>query len=174
MEKLEQHLISRGMDPSLYGPALDDENRVATFYLYNLSGQIAGYQQYRPEGSKKNNNDPREGKYFTRAGFQKNVVFGLEFHNPNDRRMFVTEGIFKAGVLHRLGYNAIAVLGGTPKPLRPWFFAMEGNFDMIAIGDPDSTGQKLVNTVGKGWCSPVDLDEMMDYDIEEMLRTRAG
>lgn len=174
MERLEQHLISRGMVPSLYGPSLDEENRVATFYLYNLTGQIAGYQQYRPEGTKANNNDPRDGKYFTRAGFQKNVVFGLEFLNPDDPRMFVTEGIFKAAVLHRLGYNAIAVLGGTPKPLRPWFFAMEGNFRMIGIGDPDATGQKLVNIVGKGFTSPVDLDEMTDYDIEEMLRTRAG
>ena len=39
----------------------------------------------------------------------------------------------------------------------------------MAIGDNDDAGRKLVNVVGKGIQSPVDLDEMLDYDIHQLL-----
>lgn len=60
---LRQHLKKRGMPA---GVAIEyEEENVATFFLYNLSGKIIGYQRYRPDGLKKNINDPRISKYYT-------------------------------------------------------------------------------------------------------------
>ena len=41
-------LLKRRCNVSLHRPVLDSEEQVATFYLWNLSGQLVGYQQYRP------------------------------------------------------------------------------------------------------------------------------
>jgi len=43
-------------------------------------------------------------------------------------------------------------------------------WNLIAIGDNDDAGRKLVNIVGKGFQSPEDLDEMSDEDIHSLLR----
>jgi DNA primase len=159
---MENHLKSRGMDTSLYRCSLTEDS--ATFYLYNLSGQIVGYHVYRPNSPKKHNN-PKDAKYFT---YCKHLgVFGLEYENPNDDRTFVVEGIFKAATLHRLGYNAIAVLGATPKHLKGWFGSLGRN--LVAIGDDDAAGRQLVSIVRKGITS-TDIDEMADADIHQMLK----
>lgn len=42
------HLLMRRCNVSLHQPVLDSKEQVATFYLWNLSGQLVGYQQYRP------------------------------------------------------------------------------------------------------------------------------
>lgn len=170
MEELFQHLIDRGMNPDLYTVCYDSQERVITFYLHNLSEQLVGYQQYRPDQLSKRENDPKMGRYFTYLKEGKDGVFGLTNLKFNDRRIFIVEGIFKAAVLHRLGYNAIAVLTNSPKRLKPWFKIMRATWDLIAIGDNDDAGRKLVNTVGKGFQSPMDLDEMADEDIHSLLR----
>ena len=45
-------LLKRRCNVSLHRPVLDSEEQVATFYLWNLSGQLVGYQQYRPTAPK--------------------------------------------------------------------------------------------------------------------------
>jgi DNA primase len=164
---LEQHLRDRGMDPSLYNVQYDDD--AITFYLYNLSGQIVGFQQYRPEVLDKKMNDPRLSRYFTYISEGRDGVFGLEVLDHYKGPIFIVEGIFKAAVLHRLGYNSIAVLTSHPKRMKPFFRIMQKTYDLIAIGDPDSAGQKLVNTIGKGLCSPKDLDEMSDAEVKFLV-----
>lgn len=169
---LRKHLIDRGMNPDLYRVSINEEENIANFLLFNLSGQIVGYHNYRPDKDKTRNNDPFEGRYFTRVEKGNMPVFGLELLNPSDRRIFVVEGIFKASKLHRLGYNAIAVLGATPKPLKNWFYLMNMQWDLIAIGDNDDAGQKLVGLIGNGFISPIDLDEMTDYSVKELIEQR--
>ena len=169
MESLVDHLKSRGMKPDLYSATFDEEERIATFYLFNMSGHIVGYQQYRPDADKKQKNDPKDGRYFTYLPKDTDGVFGLDLLNHEDRTIYVTEGIFKAAVLHRLGYNAIAVLTSTPKRLKPWFRIMKATWNLVAIGDPDDAGRKLVNMVKSGFQSPFDLDEMSDEDIKSLL-----
>jgi hypothetical protein len=96
-------------------------------------------------------------------------VFGLEacvFEGP----WFVFEGIFKAAKAHSLGYNAIAVLSNNPKRMKPWFRILRQTRDLIGIGDNDTAGQKLVNCVGAGRCSPIDFDEMSDKDAMILLK----
>ena len=60
---LKEHLKSRHLDLELHRPVLDEAEGVVTFYLWNLSGQLVGYQQYRPSGEKKPQNNPKQGKY---------------------------------------------------------------------------------------------------------------
>lgn len=168
---LYDHLVSRKMNPALYNLILDEDERVVTFLLYNLSGKLVGYQQYRPDQTSKKELEPKNRRYFTHS-IEPNGVFGLENLNENDRTIYIVEGVFKAGTLHRLGYNAVAVLTSTPKHLKAWFYIMSKTWNLVAIGDPDAAGQKLVNTVGKGACSPLDLDEMPDDDVKNFLRAR--
>jgi DNA primase len=171
METLRKHLIERGMDPSKYPISYDNEEGIITFMLYNGTGSIVGYQQYRPsQPSKQKKNDPKSGRYYTYLPKDTDGVFGLDVLNPEDRTIYIVEGVFKASVLHRLGYNAIAVLTSTPKRLRPWFKILRQTWNLVAIGDNDSAGQKLVNIVKNGFQSPTDLDEMSDEDIKSLLR----
>ena len=167
--KLVKHLEERGMNPKLYSYAKSYSASTITFYLWNLSGQLVGYQQYRPNKVDKRLNNPKMSRYFTRLK-EKDGVFGLELLDFSKKTVYIVEGVFKAGVLHRLGYNAIAVLTNHPKRLRPWFRILRAQgWNLVAIGDNDSAGQKLVNTVKSGFLSPLDLDEMKDEDIISLL-----
>ena len=164
------HLIGRGMDPTLYPIAYSEEDQTITFLLFNGIGDLVGYQQYRPTvDEKKKKNDPKDGRYFTYLKNDKDGVFGWDLIDPSKRTIYVVEGVFKASVLHRLGFNAIAVLTSTPKRLKPWFRILRQTWNLIAIGDNDDAGQKLINIVGKGVKSPIDLDEMKDIDIIRLL-----
>ena len=172
MENLRGHLIARGMDPDLYPISYDAEEGVITFLLFNGVGHLVGYQQYRPAvDEKKKKNDPKSGRYFTYLRQDIDGVFGWDRVDITDRTIYIVEGVFKAAVLHRLGYNAIAVLTSTPKRLKPWFRILRQTWNLVAIGDNDDAGRKLVNIVGNGYQSPIDLDEMKDEDIIELLGT---
>jgi hypothetical protein len=50
---IKTHLKQRHLDLELHRPILDEELNIATFLLYNLSGQLVGYQQYNSLGDKK-------------------------------------------------------------------------------------------------------------------------
>lgn len=167
--KLVKHLEDRGMNPKLYNFSKSYSASTITFYLWNLSGQLVGYQQYRPNKVDKKVNNPKLSRYFTKLK-EKDGVFGLELLDFNQKTIYIVEGVFKAAVLHRLGYNAIAVLTNHPKRLKPWFRILRAQgWNLVAIGDNDSAGQKLVNTVKSGFLSPMDLDEMKDEDILSLL-----
>lgn len=62
---LRKHLRSRHFNLDLHRALLDEELGVASFLLYNLSGQLVGYQQYNPLGDKKVFNSKLGGKYYT-------------------------------------------------------------------------------------------------------------
>jgi len=172
METQRNHLISRGMDPSRYPISYDPEEGIITFLLFNYNGGIVGYQQYRPDqASKQKKNDPKTGRYFTYLPKDTDGVFGLDVLDHTDRTIYIVEGVFKAAVLHRLGFNALAVLTSTPKRLKPWFRILRQTWNLVAIGDNDDAGRKLVNIVKRGFQSPQDLDEMSDEEILELLKT---
>ena len=183
MKNLKQHLHDRGMNPDLYRVMYDDEEGVCTFLLHNWVGHLVGFQQYRPGvDNKKKKNDPKDGRYYSYLPSAKNVknsadprgvevdgFWGLEAYDPNKVVLFVVEGVFKAAVLHRLGFNAIAVLSGTPKRLRNLFALMKTRHHVVALGDNDAAGKKLVDLVGVGFKTPVDVDEMNEEDLLKLL-----
>jgi hypothetical protein len=132
------HLKERHLQPERYQFHYDEE--VACFYLFNLSGQIVGYQQYRPNATKERKNDSKQGRYYTyikdRLG-----VWGLEtFHYRNDI-LFITEGIFDAVRIHNYNLPAIAALACHPLHIAGWLNCIPRY--IVGICDDDKAGRKL-------------------------------
>lgn len=155
-----KHLLQRHYDPSRYiHQHIDHAERIVTFPLFNLSGQYVGFQQYRPDETKKRNNDPRESRYFTYASRDSLALWGFETYDPTKRDVYVVEGVFKAATLHSVGENALAVLTANPTKMKSLLWLLSANHNVIAIGDNDAAGAQLVKLVGSGFQSD-DLDEM--------------
>lgn len=134
-------MISRHLDLNLHRPIIDEEEDVATFYLWNLSGQLVGYQQYRRFGEKHTPNNPKEGKYFTHRKLPTLGVWGTESLDFSGS-VFVCEGIFDACRLTERGCAAVAVLSNnTGYDLYNWLRCL--NRRVVAVCDNDAAGLKL-------------------------------
>ena len=142
MKSVTEHLKERHLNLELHRPMVDEVERVATFFLYNLSGQLVGYQQYRPEGEKKPQNNPKQGKYFTYRKQPTLAVWGVESLHLSPNVVFLTEGVFDACRLTEKGYSALAVLSNnTGKDLSNWLSML--NRKVVAVCDNDDAGRKL-------------------------------
>jgi len=170
---LTEHLRSRHLDLELHRPMLDDVERVATFYLWNLSGQLVGYQQYRPEGEKKPNNNPKEGKYFTYRKQPTLTVWGVESLHLTPNVVFVCEGLFDAARLTKRGFSALAVLSNNPTPdLRNWLNCL--NRKVVAVCDNDAAGRKLAKFGDVAvFCEDHDLGDSSDEFVTKVLQNYA-
>lgn len=135
-----------------------------TVYLWNLSGQLVGYQVYRPGQPKTGLDDPREQRYFThmtRSGTSPALsVWGLETL-VKGAPVFLCEGIFDACRLHSVGLPALAVLGNDPQHIGSWLWCLPQR--KIAVCQGDRAGQKLAK-----FGEPLHLPEGMDVgDLPE-------
>lgn len=141
MDNFRQHLSERRLNQEL--GIVDWYDEVVTFPLWNLSGQMLGYQQYRWNMPKKGNK-PYLNKYFTYLPRGSIAVFGLE-HIPEGYigDIKVVEGIWKSVALRSVGEVSIAVLGNNPKQLKNWLNSMPWN--VIPLCQPDKAGRKLAN-----------------------------
>ena len=146
---LIQHLKSRGVNPEKTKIIMDEEEGNVYFFLYNLSGQIVGYQKYNPNYIKKGQGraeDPRKVKYYNSISNEYKgrmiAVWGLETYNFTDKYIFITEGIFDIARVHESGYPGIAVLCNDPSPqLKYWLNTLPQT--KIVIYDNDRAGEKL-------------------------------
>jgi len=146
---LIQHLKGRGIDPEKTRVIIDEEDGDTYFFLYNLSGQMVGYQKYNPKYPKTGQgklNDPRLTKYFnwvSDEGYGKKVaVWGLESLEWTNEYLFITEGIFDIARVHESGYPGIAVLCNDPsESLKSWLETLPQK--KIVIYDNDKAGKKL-------------------------------
>ena len=141
---LKQHLIDRHLNLELHRPILDEELNIATFLLYNLSGQLVGYQQYNPSGNKHIFNSKLEGKYYTyRNKNQPTIaIWGLESYYISSGPIFLTEGIFDACRMTKVGKTAFATLTcSPPKDYRNWLMML--NRPIVVVCDNDAVGRKL-------------------------------
>jgi DNA primase len=141
---LKEHLKERHLNLELHKPILDEELNIATFLLYNLSGQIVGYQQYNPLGDKKIFNSKLEGKYYTyRNKVQPTIaLWGVESLYLTDGPIFLTEGIFDACRMTELGQTALATLANNPpKDYRNWLQMLSR--PIVVVCDNDAAGRKL-------------------------------
>ena len=159
------------MNLELHQPMLDEAEQVATFYLWNLSGQLVGYQQYRPNGEKKAQNSPREGKYFTYKKQPTVAVWGVESLHLTPDVVFLTEGLFDAARLTERGFSALAVLSNNPTAdLANWLACL--NRKVVAVCDNDAAGQKLAKF---GDCcvftTDKDLGDSTDEFVTNLLET---
>ena len=171
MQTVATHLKERHLDVNLHRPMVDEVERVATFYLYNLSGQLVGYQQYRPEGEKKPQNNPKEGKYFTYRKQPTLSVWGVESLDLSPHVVFVCEGLFDAARLTERGFSALAVLSNNPTPdLRNWLTML--NRKVVAVCDNDAAGRKLAKFGDVVlFTDEKDLGDSSDEYVTKVLQT---
>lgn len=142
MKTVIEHLKDRHVDLNLHRPWVDEDERVAVFYLYNQSGCIVGYQQYRPDADKTKNNHPKEARYFTYRKQPTLAVWGVESLHLTPNVVFLTEGVFDAVRLTERGYSALAALTNNPtKDLRNWLSML--NRKVVAVCDNDEAGRRL-------------------------------
>jgi len=139
---LTDHLRARHLDLNLHRPMIDDEEGVATFYLWNLSGQLVGYQQYRPGADKQAKNHPKDGRYYTYRKQPTVAVWGVETLYLTPRVVFVTEGIFDACRLTERGVSALAVLSNDPSADVGNFLSMLNRL-VVVVADNDKAGRRL-------------------------------
>lgn len=147
MTTLKKHLEDRHLNTDLYpSMCVSEEEFCATFYLWNLAGQMVGYQKYTPFRPK-NDKDlkPSDLRYFTylktSEHAQYNTAFGLELLDQNKHVVFLVEGVFDAVRLHNLGLNALAVLGCNPKTMKNWLWSL--GYTVVPVCEGDDAGQKL-------------------------------
>lgn len=168
---LKEHLKSRHLDLELHRPAIDDVEGVATFYMWNLTGQLVGYQQYRPSGEKKPNNDPRLGKYFTHRKVPTVGVWGVESLHLTPHVVFVCEGLFDAARLTSRGVSAVAVFTNNPgQDVRNWLSVL--NRKVVVVCDGDLAGGKLAKYGDTSLCllGGKDLGECSDDYVDMLLK----
>ena len=185
MLSLRDHVLGRHVDLELHTVWLDESDRVATFPLWNLSGQLTGYHSYRPEASKVQKNDTK-GKYYTYRGkkpYPKHCrtvsVWGLESWFLSNT-LFVFEGIFDAARVTELGYSAVAVISNDPnKDTRNWLFQVRQQRPVVAVCDPGKAGFKLASTGHTAHVMNVpgmpdaDLSDAPDEYVQELLKQYA-
>jgi hypothetical protein len=176
-EHITKHLLSRGIDPEKTRVIIDEETEDTYFYLYNLSGQIVGYQKYNPNYLKQSNlDDPRMAKYFTWVsdeGLGKKIaVWGLEsFDVMNDKYVFITEGVFDAARIQEVGYPALAVLCNDPSDsLKSWLETLIQK--KIVIYDNDKAGRKLMSVGDFSYSVPTgkDINDLSPEDARVFLQ----
>ena len=171
--KLYQHLVYRNLNFNLHHVWLDEAKQVATFPLYNLAGTLLGYQQYRPDGSKAVNNDPREGKYFTRKPTNPEPSYwGVESWNLSNT-LFLVEGLFDAARLTSLGYSALAVFTNNPGSNFMGFVSLVQKMrPVVVVCDNDAAGIKLAKyghtytTLSSG----KDVSEADELEVLEIVK----
>ena len=173
METVLEHLKKRHLDVELHRPVVDEVERVATFFLYNLTGQIVGYQQYRPEGEKRPSNNPKSGRYFTYRKQPTVAVFGVESLHMTPHVVFLTEGVFDAARITSRGYSALAVLSNDPtQDLQNFLSCL--NRKVVAVCDNDAAGRKLAKF---GDCcvftTDKDLGDSSEEYVTQLLETWA-
>jgi len=139
-----QHLESRYLNTNLHRVWVDEAQGVATFPLWNLSGQLVGYQQYRPSANKKKDNHPKMSRYFTHRKNKVVGVWGLESWSLSNT-LFVTEGIFDAARITYTGsFSAIALLSyDVSATTKAWLWSVRRTRKVVAICDNDSSGRRL-------------------------------
>ena len=171
MYTILEHLKERHVDLNLHRPWIDEDERVAVFYLYNLSGSIIGYQQYRPDADKMKDNHPKEGRYFTYRKQPTLAVWGVESLHLTPHVVFLTEGVFDAARLTERGYTALAVLTDDPtKDLRNWLSML--NRKVVAVCDNDKAGRRLAKFGDVAvFTEDKDLGEATDEYVTRLLET---
>lgn len=165
------HLKSRHLNVDLHRPVIDDVERVATFYMWNLSGSLVGFQQYRPEGEKKPNNNPKIGKYYTYRKQPTLCVWGVESLYLTPHVLFITEGIFDAARLTERGVSAIAVLSSNMGwDLHNWLSML--NRKVVVICDGDKAGAQLAKFGDISLCllGGKDLGEADDATVDMLIK----
>ena len=103
---------------------------------------MVGYQQYRP-GAPKQQNNPKEARYFNKLKDCRVGVWGLESWNFTNT-LFLTEGVFDAARLTKNGVSALAILTyRVGKTCDNWLWAVSKSRPIVSVCEGDSSGRKM-------------------------------
>lgn len=167
MDTMWQHLQKRNLNSNLHTVWVNEEEGVATFPLFNLSGQLKGYQQYRPEQFKDQRNDPK-GKYWTFIPEPGVRLWGFESWSLTDT-LFLVEGIFDAAKITYLGFSALAALSNDVDINTKNFLQLTRRYrKVVAICDSDNSGLKLAKHAHK-YFQLQDFKDVGDSPTEYIL-----
>lgn len=181
MKTIKQHIIERNTNPDEHYCHLSEEDRCATFLLWNLSGQLVGYQRYNPDKDKKKANEEEESRYYSFVGDETTVSDGAPKRGKKriaiwgvhtlslSRIVFLSEGIFNAVIPYNMGFSSLGLL--TSNPLHVKNFLTMLNRPKIAICDGDSAGVKLMKFADYGVVLPSgqDLSSLRYDDAKEVV-----
>lgn len=170
-----ENLKSRHFDLNVHMAWIDEDEGVATFPLWNLSGQMVGFQQYRPGADKKRDNHPRDSRYFTWRKGKVVGVWGLESWNFSET-LFVTEGVFDAARLTGMGYSAVATLSNdVDDSLKRWLWVVRQTRRVVAVCDNDTAGRKLAKCghMAHVMADSKDVSEASDLYVTNLLKAYA-
>lgn len=171
MNDLLSHLYERRFPFSPNYVWFDYDEHLITFPLWNLSGNMVGFQQYRPGASKEKKNSPREGKYFTYRNKGQVSVWGLEsWHYSNT--LFLTEGIFDACRLIDKGFSAVAALANDPNnSTKRWVASVRHYRPVVAVCDGDAAGVKLKKLAHDSFVCPPsqDFSDLSEEEVDTFL-----
>jgi len=172
--QVEDHLRTRGVDPSKIRAIVDEESGTATFLLYNLSGQIVGYQRYTPGAPKSGNSNPTLNRYFTRVTrtHKSKMIhaWGINRITTATRRVYIVEGIFDAVKIVNAGRVGIAILTSNPKFIKEWLSLL--NVELVGIQDNDEKRQSGWSFLDRIEVTPdpyKDLGEMPQSEVNSFL-----
>ena len=144
---------------------VDYLEEVVTFPLWNLSGQLIGYQQYNWDKPKNRQNNSKGQKYFTYLPKGSIGVYGLDllpqgYSGP----ICLVEGIWEAIIGHCFGIPCLAVLGvssrGTDKQTMNWLNSLPN--EIIPLCQDDKAGVALSKcNLSKAIFLKGDLDDLL-------------
>lgn len=144
---------------------------VYTFPLWNLMGQMVGYQQYKPYASKSAKGNPRADKYFTYIPGKSNTAWGVDRLDLSKKYIILVEGVFDANKLHNLGINALATLSNNPKPLKSWLWTLPCT--IVPVCDGDKAGRKLASMANSDLIEYLpegkDLGDLTQNEVNELF-----
>ena len=154
MHPLVCHLRDRHIDLELHRPIVDTKTWTVSFLMWNLTGQLVGYQQYHPWMTKSRSNDDN-GRYKSVAGYnQPHPVWGMETL-CNSSTIFITEGIFDAARLTEKGVAALAMMGRiVPPHIRLMLSSLSR--PVVIVCDNDGPGIELASIRGEIIIPPFD------------------
>lgn len=166
---ITSHLLQRGLDLRNYSSVyVSEEEYSATFLLWNLSGQLVGYQEYRPLGSKKEKKDLSKMKYRTQVGqgFHQ-PVWGLESILPTTKQIFLVEGIFDAAKLHQAGVSALAIFSsGSSRQLAQFLNLLP--YRLISILDNDDSKKSFSSFSDRTLITPSPYKDVGEMPVSEI------
>ena len=142
---IREHLISRHFDFGIHRAIVSEEEQCSTTLLYNLSGQITGYQRYRPDRPSCAKNDV-EGRYYNWNRPEMDRFFGIETYKTDAKVIFVVEGVFDATRLTSKGCTCFALMTNAPSQSMLNFLACLPQ-KIVAVCDNDKGGEKLARVI---------------------------
>lgn len=169
------HVLSRGVDPDKTYFVYDRKTNNTYFFIYNLSGDIVGYQKYNPDNPKETGLGYM-GRYFTKVqkgatGHSKIAVYGLETYKIDSKYIFIAEGVFDIIKIHNMNEPGIANLGcSVSKQAINWYSTIPQI--KIVIQDRDDAGTELGKVGDYIYTVPEpykDLGEMPQKEVNKFI-----